>query len=272
MDHYAVIGNPIAHSKSPQIHTAFAQQEGTEINYQRILSSEKNFVESVTKFFQDGGRGLNVTVPFKVSAYQQCVEINEYARAAKAVNTISFTTDGEWIGANTDGIGLLRDLSSNLAITIKQKRILVIGAGGAVRGILLPLLQEQPASLVVTNRTYEKAKTLEDEFVDFGPITSTALNKLDDNLFDIIINATSASLDGDLPPISASTIHRGTVCYDLAYSDNNTAFLNWAQSHSAGKTSDGLGMLVEQAAESYYIWRGFQPDTKRVLNQLRPNR
>ena len=272
MDHYAVIGNPIAHSKSPQIHTAFAQQEGTEIDYQRILSSEENFVASVTKFIQEGGRGLNVTVPFKVSAYQQCVEINEYARAAKAVNTISFTADGKWVGANTDGIGLLRDLTSNLALSLKQKRILVIGAGGAVRGILLPLLQEHPASLVVTNRTYEKASILEDEFVNFGPITSSALSDLDDAVFDIIINATSASLAGDLPPISASTIHQQTVCYDLAYSDDNTAFLDWAQLHNAGITSDGLGMLVEQAAEAYFIWRGFQPDTRRVLNQLRPNR
>lgn len=270
MNHYAVIGNPIAHSKSPQIHSAFAQQEGVVIDYQRILSSEEDFIVTVNKFKQHDGSGVNVTVPFKVSAYQQCAELNEYAKAAKAVNTISFAADGSWIGANTDGIGLLRDLKSNLNVAIKNKRVLVLGAGGAARGILLPLLQERPKCIFLVNRTFEKAEQLAKEFSSNGLITSCRFNELGNASFDIIINATSASLANEVPPISAATLNQDTLCYDLAYSDTDTAFLTWAQSHSVKLSSDGLGMLIEQAAESYFIWRGFRPDTASVITLLRP--
>lgn len=269
MDHYAVIGNPIAHSKSPQIHSAFAQQEGVVIDYQRILSSEEDFIVTVNKFKQHNGSGINVTVPFKVRAYQQCSELNEYAKAAKAVNTISFAADGSWIGANTDGIGLLRDLKSNLSVAIENKRVLVLGAGGATRGILLPLLQERPECILLANRTFEKAEQLTKEFTNNELLTSCRFEELGNTSFDIIINATSASLANEVPPISEATLNQETLCYDLAYSDTGTAFLTWAQSHSVKLRSDGLGMLIEQAAESYFIWRGFRPDTTSVIKLLR---
>ena len=271
MDHYAVIGNPVAHSKSPQIHMAFALQEGAEIEYRRILAEEKNFVDTVNNFMRNQGRGINVTLPFKVKAYQQCAELDEYARSAKAVNTISFNANGDWLGANTDGVGLLRDLKSNLKISVAQKQVLILGAGGAVRGILLPIFQENPDNIVIANRTQDKAEMLADEFSNFGPISSSSFDELKSAKFDIIINATSASLTNQVPPVSSSVLSANTVCYDLAYSDMDTAFIRWSMAHNAGKTSDGLGMLIEQAAESYYIWRGFRPDTAPVFSLLRPN-
>ncbi len=272
MDNYAVIGNPVAHSKSPQIHLAFAQQEGVSIDYRRILADDETFVATVEKFFHDRGCGLNITLPFKVKAYQQCTELNDYAQAAKAVNTISFSSTGDWIGANTDGIGLLRDLKSNLGVELTRKNVLILGAGGAVRGILLPLLQENPSQIVIANRTYEKAEALAKEFIAAGTISSSQFSDLKSSKFDIVINATAASLSNQIPPVSATVLKSETVCYDLAYSDQDTAFLNWAKTHHAGTTSDGLGMLIEQAAESYFIWRGFRPDTGSVFSLLRPNR
>ena len=272
MDYYAVIGNPVAHSKSPQIHLAFAQQEGVKIDYRRILATNENFVATVETFIRERGCGLNVTLPFKIKAYQQCSELNHYAQAAKAVNTISFNTHGDWIGANTDGIGLMRDLNANLKITIAQKNVLVLGAGGAVRGILLPLLQEKPDQVVIANRTFEKAESLANEFTDLGAIRSSEFSDLKSTKFDIVINATAASLSNQVPPISAAVLKPESVCYDLAYSDQDTAFLSWAKTHSVAVASDGLGMLIEQAAESYFIWRGFRPDTSSVFSLLRPSR
>ena len=269
MDNYAVIGNPVAHSKSPQIHSAFAQQQGTIINYQRILADESNFTTTIKEFNRNGGLGVNITVPFKVLAYEQCSQLNNYARSAKAVNTISFDEQGNWIGANTDGIGLLTDLQSNLNAEIKQKRVLILGAGGATRGILLPLLQQAPANITIANRTVEKAQQLAKEFSGFGPINQCEFNQLGSTPFDIIINATSASLENQVPPISTATISLNTLCYDLAYSDTDTAFLHWARAQNAGRLSDGLGMLIEQAAESYFIWRGFRPDTSKIFELLR---
>lgn len=250
---------------------AFANQEGIELDYQRILASAKNFVVTIENFKNEGGRGVNVTLPFKILAHDHCVELNEYAQVAKAVNTISFKSNGDWVGANTDGVGLLRDLKANLGITLAQKNILVLGAGGAVRGILLPLLQEQPNQLVIANRTHTKAIALAEEFIHYGDISSLELSKLETNSFDIIINATAASLSDQIPPISATVLKANTVCYDLAYSDRDTAFISWAKKHRAGKTSDGLGMLIEQAAESYFIWRGFRPETSAIFPLLRPD-
>ncbi len=270
MDQYAVIGNPIEHSKSPQIHAAFAQQEGVNIAYLRILSEKSEFVSKVEHFVKNGGKGLNVTVPFKETAFQHCQQVNTFARYAKAVNTLSFSEQGAWIGANTDGIGLLRDLKFNIGAVITSKRILIVGAGGATRGILLPLLQEQPAEMVLVNRTIEKAVQLVTEFSQFGAITSKTFERLDTLKFDIVINATSASLDNTLPPLPDSIIDADTLCYDLAYSDKDTAFLAWSKSVGASTAHDGLGMLIEQAAESYFIWRGFRPDTNPVFKQLRP--
>lgn len=270
MSSYAVIGNPIEHSKSPQIHTAFAHQEGVEIEYQRILTDEQNFITTVNQFYQNDGCGLNVTVPFKVLAYQQCTQLSEYAQAAKAVNTLSFTEQGDWIGANTDGMGLLRDLKNNLQTKIEQQNILIVGAGGATRGILLPLLQERPKCITLANRTIEKAQGLVNEFASYGTLVVNEFVQLGLSKFDIIINATSASLSNEVPPIPRSVIETDTLCYDLVYSDTDTAFLAWAKTCGTKRCSDGLGMLIEQAAESYFIWRQFRPDTTEIFALLRP--
>lgn len=272
MNKYAVIGNPIKHSKSPQIHAAFAQQEDVNIDYQRILANADDFTQTVNRFFSNGGVGLNVTVPFKIDAYQQCVRVNEYAQAAKAVNTISINESKQWIGANTDGIGLLRDLKDNLDISIENKNILILGAGGATRGILLPLLQEQPNSIIIANRTVEKATELANVFNKFGIVQGCGYEAVEKKPFDVIINATSASLDDTLPPISEKVVNQQSVCYDLAYSDEATTFMSWANQLGVKQTYDGIGMLIEQAAESYYIWRGYKPSTKEVFNLLRAPR
>lgn len=269
---YAVIGNPIQHSKSPQIHSAFAQQEKVDIDYQRILAEQDHFTQSVNQFVNQGGLGLNVTVPFKIVAYQQCQQLNEYAQAAGAVNTISFDSEIGWIGANTDGLGLLTDLKNNQHIQINNKNILILGAGGATRGILLPLLQENPSRILIANRTVSKADDLVNSFSTAGNIDSCGLENIDNQAFDLIINATSASLNNDVPTIPNTVIGTETICYDLAYSDQPTAFMNWSNNLNAKKSIDGIGMLIEQAAESYYIWRSFRPDTKPVFNLLRPAR
>lgn len=268
-DRYAVIGNPIEHSKSPQIHSAFAQQENVQISYEKILAAENEFTDTVNKFQQQHGLGLNVTVPFKIKAYQQCIKLSPQAQAAKAVNTISFNQAGEWLGANTDGIGLLRDLTVNLKCKLADKHILILGAGGASRGILLPLLEERPANIVIANRTIEKAEQLANEFSSLGAVTACAYQDLQDQSFDLIINATSSSLSNQVPPVPKEAIGKDCVCYDLMYSNEDTAFMRWAKLNHAAKTSDGLGMLIEQAAESYFIWRDYRPDTAEVFTQFR---
>lgn len=269
MNRYAVIGNPIAHSKSPQIHTAFAEQEAVEIVYEKILAEENQFIEVVTSFVQQGGSGLNVTVPFKLLAYQQCAEVDQFAQAAQAVNTLRFTQDGAWLGANTDGVGLLRDLNNNLQLTLANKKILVLGAGGASRGILLPLLQENPKALYIANRTIEKAQQLANEFSNKSAVYGCGFDDLGEEQFDIILNATSTSLSNEVPPIAARSLAKNCFCYDLAYSNNDTAFIQWAKQQGVTAYSDGLGMLIEQAAESYFIWRGFRPKTSNLIHCLR---
>ncbi len=267
---YAVIGNPINHSKSPLIHRAFAEQEKIDIDYQRILADEDKFTQSVNEFSSHGGLGLNVTVPFKIVAYQQCQQLNEYARAAGAVNTISFDSKMGWLGANTDGIGLLTDLKNNQRLQLKNKNILILGAGGATRGILLPLLQEDPTRILIANRTVAKADALANAFSTAGNIDSCGFEEINTQAFDLIINATSASLSNEVPPVPSSVISTETICYDLAYSDKPTAFTRWSNKLNAKISTDGIGMLIEQAAESYNIWRGFRPDTKPVFKLLRP--
>ncbi len=269
MDKYAVIGNPIEHSKSPQIHSAFAKQEHVAIDYQRLLAEQHSFKQTVNAFFASDGKGLNVTVPFKVDAFEQCKHLNQYAKAAQAVNTLSINQHGEWIGANTDGIGLLRDLTHNLQIDIKDKNILVLGAGGATRGILLPLLEQCPKKILIANRTVEKALQLANSFNETGTIRGCGYDDVDDHAFDIIINATSASLANTLPPLSSHIVKQTSICYDLAYSDEPTAFIRWARQQGIQQAHDGIGMLIEQAAESYYIWRGFKPKTKDIFALLR---
>ena len=266
---YAVIGNPISHSKSPKIHKAFAKQEGIQIDYQRILADETNFTETVNEFKSAGGLGLNVTLPFKVMAFQQCKTLDKYAKAAHSVNTVSFDKQGKWLGANTDGLGLLKDLTTNLGLDLTSKKILIMGAGGSTRGILLPLLQQHPSSLVIVNRDTKKALDLKEIFCAYGNLHACAYSDLGNQTFDLIINATSASLKDSLPPITDTILASASACYDLYYSDSDTSFIRWAKSLGIKTCADGLGMLIEQAAESYYIWRGFKPDTRHVYELLR---
>jgi len=267
-DQYGVIGNPIAHSKSPRIHQAFAQQYDQDLIYTAELIPLDGIIEGLQQLQTRGFKGLNVTVPFKEQAWQCITNKSESATLAGAVNTIIFKEDGSLYGDNTDGIGLCRDLSTNHNIELKNKRILLLGAGGAARGVILPLLQQNPSELIIANRTLEKAQALAKHFANYGNIKASHFETISDHI-DIIINATSASLQGQVPPISSSLISGNTYCYDMMYSNEDTAFISWAKQHHAHKAIDGLGMLVEQAAESFRLWRHIQPDTQPVIQLLR---
>ncbi len=269
MQQFAVIGNPIEHSKSPQIHAAFAAQEGITIDYQRVLADSDHFISTVNQLQKQGLVGLNVTVPFKVLAHANCTELNAYAKAAGAVNTLSFK-QGVWQGANTDGIGLLRDLEKNIGLVLSGKRVLIIGAGGATRGIVLPLIEAGISELCIANRSLPRAEALATLFSDYPQITACVLDEIKQESYDLVINATSASLNNEVPAIPAAVISSNTLCYDLAYADHDTAFMRWAKTLQAQGCYDGLGMLLEQAAESYFIWRGFRPDTANLFPMLRP--
>ncbi|MCW9031130.1 MAG: shikimate dehydrogenase [Gammaproteobacteria bacterium] len=268
IDGYAVMGNPISHSKSPSIHTLFAEQTQQSILYTAIHVDLGGFTQAVGNFAASGGKGLNVTVPFKQEAWQLVTERSERAERAGAVNTIKFM-DGKVYGDNTDGVGLVNDLTINNGIELKNKNILLMGAGGAARGVLVPLLKQQPASLFIANRTPDKAKDLADAFADLGSVEGGGYESLTDKKFDIIINATAASLQGELPPLPDTLLNNNASCYDMMYSAKATPFMNWATEHKAVKVLDGLGMLVEQAAESFYIWRNVKPETKVVIEKLR---
>ena len=269
IEKYAVIGNPIEHSKSPIIHGMFAQQSEDAISYDTILGPLDEFAATVKQFQSEGGKGLNVTVPFKVEAWELSDELSDYAKRAGAVNTLVFREDGSIYGANTDGIGLLRDLKQNHKVTVEGKRVLLLGAGGAGKGVVQPLMEENPTCLVIANRTPERAEELAKEFTDLGDVSGGSFNDLrDQGEFDIIINATAASLQGIMPPMPESCIHSGSVCYDMMYGGRPTSFEYWCEDHGASLVLNGLGMLVEQAAESYFIWRGRQPATRPVLDSL----
>lgn len=268
MDHYVVFGNPIGHSKSPLIHRLFAEQTGERLEYETLLAPLDDFTGTAQKFFQKGS-GANVTVPFKEQAFRLADSLTERAQRAGAVNTLRKGLDGRLLGDNTDGAGLVRDLTVNAGVSLHGKRILLLGAGGAVRGALEPLLAEKPAVLVIANRTVEKAEQLAHLFEDLGPVFASGFDWLEEPV-DLIINATSASLAGELPPISPSLIQPGhTVCYDMMYGKEPTPFCRWATEHGAAQSLDGLGMLAEQAAEAFYLWRGVRPDTAPVLAELR---
>lgn len=270
-DLYAVVGNPISHSKSPRIHSLFASQTDEKLEYTAIQAPQDGFADTVTGFFQRGGQGLNVTVPFKEQAWELADRRTERAELAGAANTLYEDSNGLLTADNTDGKGLVMDLTENHCITLAGLRILVLGAGGAVRGVLGPLLAEEPSSLVIANRTVAKAEGL---VTLFEPVAGQTLleacgfEELKEP-FDLIINGTSASLQGDLPPISPNVIGAGTVVYDMMYSLQTTTFNQWALDHGATLVFDGLGMLVEQAAESFRIWRGVRPETRPVIDELR---
>jgi len=269
IDHYAVMGNPIAHSKSPLIHTAFAKQTGQVLQYAAILVGKDEFVQAVHAFQQSGGKGLNITVPFKQEAWALTDQRSERAERAGAVNTIRFNEQGRCVGENTDGIGLVRDLTQNHGCQIEGRRVLILGAGGAVRGVLAPLLAAAPAQCVIANRTVSKAEELAKLFATFGNITASSYDALKAQSYDLIINGTSTSLQGELPPLPDGLLTPGGWGYDMMYAKTPTLFMQWAQKQGAASALDGLGMLVEQAAESFYLWRGLKPDTAPVIQKLR---
>jgi shikimate dehydrogenase len=267
IDQYGVFGHPVNHSLSPFIHGLFARETAQEMSYRPFDVKPEEFRERVQEFFAQGGRGLNITLPHKMAAVEVAQELTARAAHAAAVNTLSVKGDGI-IGDNTDGAGLVRDLCDNLGLVITNRRLLVIGAGGATRGVLAPLLGLEPTLVVIANRTPERAEALAAAFSDLGATQGVSFEQVE-GTFDLIINATSASLSGEIPPVPEGVIGTQTVCYDLAYGRSATAFVRWAHSKGCARALQGLGMLVEQAAESFRLWRGVRPATARVLDALR---
>ena len=268
---YAVVGNPISHSKSPRIHSLFARETGEPVEYTAIQAPLDDFACTVKQFFDRGGRGLNVTVPFKEEAWKLADRRTERAENAGAANTLYLDDDGRLTADNTDGCGLVRDLVVNHGVALKATRILVLGAGGAVRGVLGPILAEHPDAITLANRTIAKAEALVNLFKPVAGETALSACGFEQprEPFDVIINGTSASLQGDLPPLSPEVIGAQTVVYDMMYSLQTTTFNQWALEQGTQIVHDGLGMLVEQAAESFRIWRGISPATRPVIDELR---
>ena len=268
-DRYAVFGNPVGHSRSPRIHALFAGQTGQKIIYTAELVEPGKFAEAVHEFVSHNGKGLNITVPFKQEAWALADRRSERAERAGAVNTLVLQTDGSYYGENTDGIGLVRDLVDNHNIRINNRRVLIIGAGGAVRGVIEPVLELKPEKLVIANRTEAKALQLAKAFSSLGNISGCSLEALTGQSFDIVINGTSASLQGDLPPLPDTLFRENACAYDMMYGEKPTRFMQWASGLGVKKVFDGLGMLVEQAAESFNLWRGIRPETKPVIDAIR---
>lgn len=269
MDRYAVIGNPIAHSKSPRIHAEFARQTGQALEYGRILAEPERFAETVRAFFAGGGLGLNVTVPFKEAAWALADERSQRAEVASAVNTLIALPGGRLRGDNTDGAGLVRDLAGNHGFAFSGRRVLLLGAGGAARGVLHPLLETGLAGLTIANRTAAKAHELAALAERLAPVRGRGLDDLAGERFDLIVNATSAGLAGAVPALPDDCLAPGGWTYDMLYGDAPTPFRRWGQTHGAAQALDGLGMLVEQAGESFRLWRGLSPETAPVIALLR---
>lgn len=270
IDRYRVVGNPIAHSKSPEIHALFAKQTDQLISYDKHLVELEHFAEEAHAFFSSGGKGMNITVPFKEDAYKFADALTQRAKLAGAVNTLALQSDGSILGDNTDGQGIVWDITERLGWQLKDKNILVLGAGGAVKGVLYMLQQQQPNNIVVANRTILKANAIAEQFASFGDISARGFESVSEmNGFDIIINGTSASLGGQLPNIKPDIFNRVSGAYDMVYSDSDTPFLRWASENGAKQTSDGLGMLIGQAAESFFIWRNIAPNTQAVYTEFR---
>jgi shikimate dehydrogenase len=265
-DRYALVGHPVEHSRSPLIHTVFARQTGQRLTYELIDAEPPAFETAVRGFGAAGGKGLNVTVPHKEAAFALCNEHSEAATVAGAVNTITIA-EGSLRGDNTDGIGFIRDVTVNLRQPLAGARVVVLGAGGAARGIIGPLLDEKPAAITIANRTKERADDLVTRFAN-STLFARTFAELEEAPFDILINATSAGLKGEVPPFPATLVGPKSFCYDLVYSSTDTPFVAWAKAHGAARAAQGWGMLVEQAAESFAIWRGVRPDTKALLKQI----
>ena len=270
MDNYAVIGNPIQHSWSPRIHLLFAQQTQQQLNYQAILAPLESFSEVLLEFQQQGGKGLNVTLPFKQQAYEWLENLSKRATLAKAVNTIRFDSDGTCWGDNTDGVGFVRDVVGRHQFSLEKKKILILGAGGAVRGILGEILARSPELVVIANRTLSAAEVLAEEFAcsDVLQVKNLIQLEIESYQFDLVINGTSMGLTGDELQLPPSILTNDAYCYDLVYGRGVTTFMQWAKENHAGQVTDGLGMLIEQAAESFYLWRGIRPETKPVFQFL----
>ncbi len=271
---FAVIGNPVAHSYSPRIHHQFAEQFGITLEYKKLLAEPGHFSEAVLDFCSTGGRGLNVTVPFKVDAWQFAQSLSDRARVAEAVNTLLFNSDGIAFGDNTDGAGLLQDIRHNLNFDLKGKRVLILGAGGAVRGILGPLIDASPAKMTIANRTVNRAVRMAEQLTAGRKIlgfriTGCGFDALTGQIFDLVINGTSASLSHEMPSLPDALFAPDALAYDLVYASRPTPFMEWAVRNGAASVADGLGMLVEQAAESFSLWHGQSPKTQPVIDLLR---
>jgi shikimate dehydrogenase len=265
-DRYCVFGHPVGHSKSPRIHTAFAEQFGDDIAYEAIKAPQDGFVDAWRDFTAHGGKGANVTVPFKEDAFRLADVLSSRAQRAGAVNTLVLGKQGDIYGDTTDGVGLVRDLQAHAA-PLEGARILILGAGGAVRGVIEPLLAARPAALMIANRTPGKARQLAEDFADLGETTGGGFDEIA-GAFDLVINGTSASLGGDLPPLPDDLFADAALAYDMMYGNEPTVFLRWAAERGA-RTVDGLGMLIEQAAESYFLWRNRRPETAPIRELLR---
>ncbi len=265
---YAVFGNPIAHSQSPNIHRQFCEQTGENMSYTKQMVVEDGFKAAADEFFKKGGDGLNITMPCKLAAFHYAEELTARARSAGAVNTLLVGERGQIIGDNTDGVGMVNDML-NLGWSFEGKNVLILGAGGAVRGVLEPVLGQPLKTLTIANRTMSKAQQLALDFKTFGPVIATSYKELEGQKFDIVINATSTSLTGGFPPLPQGLLADNACCYDMTYSPEPTTFVQWAEENGAYKAVDGLGMLVGQAAESFFAWRHLRPEVVPVINQLR---
>jgi shikimate dehydrogenase len=267
-DRYAVIGHPVSQSRSPFIHARFAEQTAQSMTYTTIDATPDAFEATVREFFAHGGKGLNVTVPHKETAARLADELTPRAQRAVAVNTLALRKDGTILGDNTDGAGLARDLLNNHRVTIAGRRVLLLGAGGAARGALAPLLGLKPSELTIVNRNVIRARELVDHFSDMGRLRAIGYSELGAEPYDLVINATAASLAGELPSLPPGIVNTRSICYDMYYSRDETPFTRWAHQRGCSRALMGLGMLVEQAAESFYLWRGVRPDTASVLSAL----
>ena len=268
VDRYGVMGYPVSHSRSPVIHRLFAQQTGQDLQYELLEVPPDKLETAIKQFERTGGKGLNITLPHKSAVTKLVDRMSERASNAGAINTLVFR-DGEIFGDNTDGVGLLRDLELNLGLQLKATNILILGAGGATRGIVSPLLDANPASVMIANRTISKAKALAEHYSSEGPVSACRFQDVrSPPVYDLVINATSAGVKGETPPYPEAAIADHTICYDLSYSMRTTPFSSWAKEHGAARSVMGWGMLIEQAAESFQLWRGVQPDTAAVLKQV----
>jgi shikimate dehydrogenase len=268
-DRYAVIGNPIAHSKSPLIHTRFALSTGQDLEYTKLESTPEGFVAAVHAFRDGGGRGLNVTTPFKLQAFELATERREHARIAGAANGMKFEADGRIVVDNFDGVGLANDIERNLGMPLKGKRVLMLGAGGAARGALVEFLARGLTELVIANRTVATAQALARQFAGHGKLAACGYGDLaHERGFDLVLNGTSASLKAELPPVPAGVFANAALAYEMVYGRGLTPFLRLAQNAGAPRLADGVGMLVEQAAEAFVWWRGVRPQTRALIDQM----